>query len=521
MKKLSIFAILLSLTIAFSMNANAQSWKDIKKKAKNKTKNKINKIGNKKETNTSNSNNSNTENNTTKKTSVTNITKDQEYIDFVDKHYKLIYYKHSDELAVNNISGNGYGIINGLKHKKAAQELNYPEVLKHLQEKGNKGGVSEKKYNALLNYGEEYKKAFNADKGIKFQINNRIDQAYAARANNVRTAINHIEDALAYAEGYQYIVPDFENAATFKKEVETAFNDIAGKYFEKVYTSDFHKEHAGTILFSDRPIIVGEEDPEQFKTEFTINDNIYAMVYLASTVEDQCGKSGQYYVTWDGGGGANYSNITFKHNQEDLDKSYYPIEIIPHPDKAIHGIDAKQFALILSRFSPRNHELTVEFTGNREVRGTIKINLAGMDADKLKANAEKAVSNAQDNYAKNRQLPPYFKRPTQKFSDSELSQANMKALLKRAWDNCAEVKKVVVLGNGTADDWIIRKNDLDIPTHKSTNPEIIAIYKGKDGWCYFVENISFKREYAGGGKYTKVKYYGSGYHAKIDCANIK
>jgi hypothetical protein len=145
-----------------------------------------------------------------------------------------------------------------------------------------------------------------------------------------------------------------------------------------------------------------------------------------------------------------------------------------------------------------------------------------MDAEKLKADAETAVANAEDNFARSRKLPPYFSEASYQFKDADMSEAKIRAMLQKQWPNCAKIKKIVVLESHSGEEWRVSTNDLGVPRYKYSWPEILAVYEGKDGWCYYVKNISFKRDYQGGGKYGSVIFYNDdNRHYKMDCKNVK
>ncbi len=499
MKHLFLFTLISLFT--FTSISQAQTWKELKNKAKNKASKVV------KEKAESDDKSSGTSTSTSSSTKSPVSTLDEEYNNFVAEKYALIQ-SYEANLNTSNLER---GNINPEKHLASAKKLDYPATLKKLQEKQKKGLTKNEAYHydIVLGYGKKYQTVF--DNVIKGTINRYIEDGYLKKKNSPKEAVEQIKRAQNIAQAALYINPKNETAKRLKADADNALQDIGGDY-DKLFTSDFHKENAGKILFSKQPIIPGEEDPNQFTTDFTVRDNIYAMAYKDQKIT---GGGSKYLLQIDGG---NYEHIMFKHNEEDEGKTVYPIEIIPKVDKAIHGIDAKQFARVFSRLSPRNHSIKIEFEGTV---GTFNINLAGMDAEKLKANAETATKNAQDNYAKNRRLPKEYKQQSQKFSDQELSHANMKSILKKKWLNCDHIMKLIVLGDGTADDWLIYKNEVDIPTYKLTYPGIIALYKGKDGWCYTVKKIGFKRDYLGGGKYSKVKLSHGGVHTKIDCKNCQ
>jgi len=500
MKKISIFLVTCMLLSGNIMNA--QSWKELKNKAKKAA---TSAPKNNEKTDDSGSSNSSSTSGTRSPAVINTV--DEEYSAFVSEKYSLLQ-DYDYNLSIHTLE---QGSVAPEKHYEGTKKLDYPATLKKLQEKGKKGLKDNQDYHykILLEYGEKYQKVF--DEVIVNSINAFIEEAYRAKANSPKIAVEQAGYAKKIAEAALFMNPANDKAKMLKGDAEAAVADLESE-LNKMFTSDFHKENAGKILFSKKPIIVGQEDPDQFTSDFTVNDNIYAIAYKE---EEISGGGSQYTLHIDG---MNWEHVFFTHNEEDKGKTTYPIEIIPAVDKAIHGVDAEQFARVLGKLSPRRHTIEVEFEG---AKGTFSINLAGMDVGKLKANAAEATSNAQDNYARNRSLPREFSETTQKFNDPQLSQANMKKLLQKKWADSQEVLKVVVLGDGTEDDWIIIKNEVDIPTHKATDPSIAAIYKGKDGWCYFVKGIVFKRDYTGAGNYSEAKLMVDGYHHKIDCSKCQ
>lgn len=317
----------------------------------------------------------------------------------------------------------------------------------------------------------------------------------------------------------------------------SAQNPYKSTLDEKAMTSSFHRQNAGKILFSKTPIVVGKENPSQFTTQFTAQDKIYAVAYLRSTMKNLIGKateaSGVYMYVVDNEPNSNESGIiTFTHNDSDLNQSWYSIEIIPDPDKALHGIDALEWYNAFARISPAKHSLKIVFTtevGSGEydegfAAGEIQIDLSGMNMQAMRKNAESASDKARDNWARNNtSLPDWFGKASYKFKDSELSAANMQTLFQKRWAaEGRQVLKLVAFADPYSnEEWTLNKNGLGIPTEKITGSKIGVLYKAKDGWCYFVENVHFRREYAGGGQFGSVQYYTEGAATKIDCAKVK
>jgi len=58
---------------------------------------------------------------------------------------------------------------------------------------------------------------------------------------------------------------------------------------ESVYTSDFHKEHLGEIVFSKKPLNIGSEKESDLIKKFKTGDPIYGTVYLGRTIGEMIG----------------------------------------------------------------------------------------------------------------------------------------------------------------------------------------------------------------------------------------
>ncbi len=520
MRTLRILTFVLISLFVVSNSIEAQSWKDLKNKVKKTKSSLTKKKEDKTQTKELNANNNASNSNQTSNSANNETTQnakpdDEEFNKYLEEKYNFIY-SNDECISMSKIN---YSLQPDL-HIKGIKKLDYWNTVKKLEEKGKPSNYKAgKMYDIILNYKDEYKKKY--DEKLKAYINKQIEEAWRLKSNEGKS-IECISNAKNMIDAATIILPGDEDVKKLKTDVDNSFESIAGPYFKKVYTSDFHKENAGKVVFSNKPIVIGEEDPAQFKTEFSINENIYAVAYLNGTIDAlfEGNKSGKYEIGFQG----EYPEaIGFSHNPEDLKLSYYPIEILPAANQAVHGIDAPEFAKKLSKLSPRTHEITIAFSGGYkqpQAIGKLTLNCAGIDAEKIMANANLAAKNASDNYAKNTKLPKSFADATTPFKDAGLSYTNMKNLLKTEWGNCATILKIGAYGTAQ-EDWLIYKNYLGIPTYKASYREIKAIYKGKDGWCYFVEGIVFRRDYAGGGKYTNVKFSTDGRHVKIDCKNVK
>lgn len=80
------------------------------------------------------------------------------------------------------------------------------------------------------------------------------------------------------------------NNAPFKQkldEVNKLLGSAAGEA-AKFFTSDFHKQHLNTIVWSTKPLVVGKESEmtASIKTDFKTGDYIYGTAYLGINAKD-------------------------------------------------------------------------------------------------------------------------------------------------------------------------------------------------------------------------------------------
>ena len=102
-----------------------------------------------------------------------------------------------------------------------------------------------------------------------------------------------------------------------------------------VYTSDFHKQNAGKIIFSSSPIEIGKEKQSDLSDKFSTGENIWGIIYLNNTFKNLT-ESNKFEViqniSVDGRETAHYS---FRMLPQKIEQSYLKTEIIVPPDKAL------------------------------------------------------------------------------------------------------------------------------------------------------------------------------------------
>jgi hypothetical protein len=522
MKKIVVNMVLILLLVMSGGISNAQTLKGLVNKAKDKVKNAGNKevpVNNSSNISSGNSSGNNSQNISSSSTSTENIVAGG-IEEFLQEKYILIN-SNDDDMDIYSLDR---GTISPETHLGGAKKLDYAATVAKLKSEG-KLLVTDRKYTEVMNYGKKYEEVFQGTlKGI---VNNKIEEAYQKKKYNEKEAIEMAKDAFNLAEAASLILYENQEAQQLKADAEKTLNDLGGNYFKNLYTSDFHKKNAGKILFSKTPIVIGKEDPNQFVTTITGTDKLYAVAYLNAKIKD-LGQSSTYDLEIDG----NNAYLTpFSHNQADLELSYYLIEIIPDPKVALHSYDPLAFGPVLGDLSPRKHTMNLGFVfgyGEKAAIGTLSLDWSNADGAAIKANNELAAKNAQDNWARNLTLPEHFSKPSKSFGDPELSVEKIKAAIMANSEYSQNIKQItkIVIGekyNESDGDWILFKNDVGIPTHKASNRGIFIIFTGKDGWCYYSKDISFKRSYEGAGTYSKAKLFDadSDQYTKIGCEKAK
>ncbi|OJJ22348.1 hypothetical protein BKI52_06610 [marine bacterium AO1-C] len=72
-----------------------------------------------------------------------------------------------------------------------------------------------------------------------------------------------------------------------KSKLAHCLDEYITPYQNQVWQSEFHKQHAGQLLFSQKPIIVGKEDAAQFSLNLDATKAIYAIYYGKGLIKDE------------------------------------------------------------------------------------------------------------------------------------------------------------------------------------------------------------------------------------------
>lgn len=334
------------------------------------------------------------------------------------------------------------------------------------------------------------------------EINGAIETAYAEKtkgASRAGTALEAAESAVLVADGILLVTPDNADVPTLREDARSAVASM-GAARDAVFASAFNKEHAGEIVFSSEPVIVGSENPAAMKTAFTANEYIYAMMYFRGTFQEVTNGSNYAHskLLIDGNENTGYD---FKLASDQATNTWLKSEIIPDPEQSTTR-GATVFTKAISSLSPRRHTVilrTVDDYGKTIAEGTFQLDCtAGLDrvaGVHKKLNEKKLAA---------------VKLPEPAMRNAALENECIAAL--KEWKETP--LKVII----TDADWTIQHHPITGAVTSRTINTSVA-FKKPDGGCrMFV--ISFRQQYQGR-KYGKAQQYGVGDSADIPCESVK
>lgn len=337
---------------------------------------------------------------------------------------------------------------------------------------------------------------------------------------NPQEKIALLNEAKYECEAVLIMSPD--NAA-FKQKLDEVNKLLgnAGAEAAKYYTSDFHKENVGKIVWSSKPLVIGKEKEMSavIKNKFVTGEPIFGTAYLGNPAKQLMNGNERLRViikvdngtaVW--GGDLSYFILPLSSQ----DKSYIQFALLPDEDwfsKNYAPYVAKEnwtysyFMDQLVQAGDISHEITfsMEFPTNiqGDIDGSLSLDLSGGST------AIKALSTKlHDQLMASRTLPKAG------MSNAALEQQMLAAANGLGWKD--KFLKTVI----TSSSWAISKNELTgAILYRYVNA--VCTLKDYEGKCYYQE-FSFRQDYTGGGNYSgTVKYNSYGSKREIGCDKIK
>ncbi|MCB2204471.1 hypothetical protein KQI65_06950 [bacterium] len=338
---------------------------------------------------------------------------------------------------------------------------------------------------------------------ITKEINAAIELAYAEKAkgsSRAGAALEAAEAALLTAEAVLLVTPDDVNIQQLRDDAKVAAESMGASLASAVYTGEFHRQHAGEIVFSSSPITPGAESVSAMKDNFAAGDNIYGMMYFKGIYNEVTNNSNVAYTAMlvDGNEMVRYN---FKLDGAAREASTLKSEVVPDPAQSTTR-GALLFTEKLKNISPRRHTITIRTLddyGKTIAEGSFKLDCSkGLDriAEVHRQLGEKKLSGVS--------------LPSPAMRNASLEKEMMASL--GAWKETP--LKVII----TDRDWTIQHHPVT-GAIVSRTINTTTVFKKADGTCRMFE-VSYKQDYNGRG-YGKAKQYGVGDSADILCSKVK
>lgn len=337
---------------------------------------------------------------------------------------------------------------------------------------------------------------------------------------NPQRKIQMLEEARWECEAVLAVSP--ANAA-FKQKLEEVNKLLgsAGSEASKFYTSDFHKQNVGKIVWSNKPLVIGKESEmaANIKNSFKTGEAIFGTIYLGNTARQLMDGNDRIRVIIkvDGGTavwGGDLSYFILPLTVQD--KSYIQFALLPD-DQWFSANYAPYitrenwtYSYLLDELAGAgdiSHDITCEFDFPTPVQGNIKSQLS-LDLGGGSAAIKTLSAKLHDQLMASRTLPKAG------MSNAAMEQQMVSAANNLGWND--KFLKAII----TSSSWAIAKNDL---TGAILYRYVGAVCttKGTDGKCYYQE-FTFRQDYTGGGNYSStIKYNSYGGKREIGCDKIK
>jgi len=313
------------------------------------------------------------------------------------------------------------------------------------------------------------------------------------------------------------------NNAAFKQKLDEVSKLLGNADSEasKFFTSDFHKQNVGKIVWSNKPLLISKEKDmaAAIKNEFKTGEAIFGTIYLGNNLRQLLNGNERIRVIIkvDGGtaiwgGDLSYFIIPLAVQ----DKSYLQFALLPDeqwfkdnyaPYVAKENWTYSYFMDELARSGDISHTITCEFDFPTNIQGNIKSSLS-LDLGSGSASVKAMSTKLHDQLMASRTLPKAG------MVNAALEQQMVAAANNLGWND--KFSKAII----TSSSWVISKNDLTGAILYRYLGAVCTI-KGTDGKCYYQE-FSFRQDYTGGGNYSStVKYNSYGGKREIGCDKLK
>jgi hypothetical protein len=347
------------------------------------------------------------------------------------------------------------------------------------------------------------------------EINATIEKAYLEKKKGstaIGAATEAAEVALMLANGVLLSFPDNPQALKIRKDAEAIVGAVERDLGGKVYAGAFHKQNAGKVVYSRKPLVAGQEDVSSVANSFSLADTVYAVAYFKGTIAELADGAHagdtemQMTVFLDGNELTSFNYPMTKPMEQ---STFLPIEVLPALETAKDCEGASRYARLLAECSPRNHtfgfRVSAIFMSYRHdlAEGEFEVDCSS-GQEKM---AERSVA-----YHKIALKNVFLPRP------AKVDPALERAMVDAARGMLTDMGKPGVPARAviTEREWTVYRHSISgIITHRSINAAVAV--KRNDGICYYY-GMTFSEPYNGG--WGRLHWSGTDNGTEMDCGNM-
>lgn len=343
---------------------------------------------------------------------------------------------------------------------------------------------------------------------------------YIKANESIKNVDSLAQSILAFNTGNQ-------EAVALKKKVESQQAKIKEK-LSAYYSSPFHAEHAGQVMFSKKPIVIGSETEDAMTSSLSGSENMYMVVYLNGRIKDYDDKT--IYLRFDVNTGATgamqifgslIGKIIYEYHvtPENENLSYINVPLVASAaETGFKGSEANKTGTesVVSAFAEQlkaqKQEVTVKVLSTAQYvnieQGEVHKQTFSVDCSGGMDQLKKLSDEYYKLRVKNARVPKAI------MSNSKLEADFNKFSPKAFKEPVTAIKSHIVR------DWAIEYHEYSgAPLRRFMNAYSV-IKQNSTGKCYYVFMI-IAQEHLGGGKYGSSYYYSAPYSAlEIECGNI-
>jgi hypothetical protein len=229
--------------------------------------------------------------------------------------------------------------------------------------------------------------------------------------------------------------------------------------------------------------------------------------------------------------------------QEDLNRNYLNFDVLPQPEKATTTMSNGkspaplyymfnrdnfpegatynlEFKIMFPTYDPYSPDTQLIPDKWPTVKQNIEFTFTPDDLEMLQANAKKATELVKTNVStaavKDRGLIKEWS--TKAPITSGVTESELRAMIAAKLKPDTKIIKLATQPSPKGNEWLIEKNNLDIPTLKYHNQPYGVFVKNGAGRCYYVEG-NLQKDYSGGGTYGDT-YFRKYREEELDCKLI-